>query len=339
MGYAQLLQAADVSPEIKEDLRTIYQEAQRSARIIENLLTFARRETAQKRYADVNHILRDTLELRSYQFKVDNIQLVKQLDEHLPWTMVAPQQMQQVFLNLLNNAHQALMESVGPRRVVVRSETKDEVIRIQIADSGPGIPQDVLGKIFDPFFTTKEVGQGTGLGLSIAFGIVQEHGGRIWAESQPEEGSAFIIELPIVAHPLDYPPLSPHAEAAPDHTTRRVLLIDDEEEILDVLTRILERTGHQAVALDSAEKALQQIENEEYDIIICDVRMPGLGGKGFYRRVSAAHPELAKRIIFTTGDTLSADTRAFLESADAPHLPKPFTIEDLQRAINELLAA
>jgi two-component system NtrC family sensor kinase len=338
MGYAQLLQAADVSPEIKEDLQTIYQEAQRSARIIENLLTFARRETAQKRYADVNHILRDTLELRSYQFKVDNIQLVKQLDEHLPWTMVAPQQMQQVFLNLLNNAHQALMESAGPRRVVVTSETKDEVIRIQIADNGPGIPQDVLGKIFDPFFTTKEVGQGTGLGLSIAFGIVQEHGGRIWAESQLEEGSAFIIELPIVAHPLDYPRSSLHEEAAPSHTARRVLLIDDEEEILDVLTRILERTGHQAMALDSAEKALQQIENQEYDIIICDVRMPGLGGKGFYRRVSAAHPELAKRIIFTTGDTLSTDTRAFLESADAPHLPKPFTIEDLQRAINELLA-
>ncbi len=337
MGYAQLLQAADVSPEIREDLQTIYQEAQRSARIIENLLTFARKETAEKRYADVNRILRDTLELRSYQFKVDNVQLVKELDEHLPWTMVAPQQMQQVFLNLLNNAHQALMESPGPRRVVVRSETDGKVIRIKIADNGPGIPQDVVGKIFDPFFTTKEVGQGTGLGLSIAFGIVQEHGGRIWAESQPEEGSAFTVELPIVAHPLDHPEQSPRREAAPAQAARRVLLIDDEEEILDVIARILEHTGHRTMAIDSAEKALQQLEREEYDIIICDVRMPGLGGKGFYRKVRTTHPELAKRIIFTTGDTLSTDTRAFLERADAPHLPKPFTIEDLQQAINDLL--
>ncbi len=337
MGYAQLLQAADVGPEIREDLQTIYQEAQRSARIIENLLTFARKETTEKRYADVNHILRDTLELRSYQFKVDNVQMVRELDEHLPWTMVAPQQMQQVFLNLLNNAHQALMESPGPRRVVVRSETDGEVIRIKIADNGPGIPQDVLGKIFDPFFTTKEVGQGTGLGLSIAFGIVQEHGGRIWAESQPEGGSAFTVELPIVARPPDYPGRAVLPEASSNQAARRVLLIDDEEDILEVLARILKLTGHQTTAIGCAEKALQELENEQYDIIICDVRMPGLGGKGFYRKVRATHPELAKRIIFTTGDSLGTDTQAFLKSAEAPHLSKPFMIEDLQQAIKELL--
>ena len=337
MGYAQLLQAADVSPEIREDLQTICQEAQRSARIIENLLTFARKETAEKRYADINHVLRATLELRSYQFKVDNVQLVKELDEHLPWTMVAPQQLQQVFLNLLNNAHQAMMESPRPRRLVVRSETDDKVIRIKVIDNGPGIPQDALGKIFDPFFTTKDVGQGTGLGLSIAFGIVQEHGGRIWAESQPEKGSVFTIELPIVAHPLDTPGQSSQPEAAPAQPARRILLIDDEEEILEVIARILERAGHRTVALDSAEKALAQLENGEFDIIICDVRMPGLGGQGFYRKVLRSHPELAKRIIFTTGDTLSTDTRGFLESADAPHVAKPFMIEDLQRAIEDLV--
>ncbi len=337
MGYAQLLQTADVSPELKEDLQTIYQEAERSAKIIENLLTFARKETVEKRYADINQVLRDTVELRAYQFRVDNVQLVVELDEHLPWTMAAPQQLQQVFLNLLNNAHQAVMETRGPRRLVARSERDSEVVRVKIIDNGSGIPQEHLGKVFDPFFTTKDVGQGTGLGLSIAFGIVQEHGGRIWAESEPQKGSTFTVELPIVRHPLDSPVRSADMANADPHLSRSILLIDDEEGILEVFGRMLKSMGHQAVAVNSAEKALDRLENEDYELIICDVRMPGLGGQGFYHQLRSAHPDLAKRVIFATGDTVSPATRAFLDSADTPHVSKPFKIEELQEAIEDVI--
>ena len=337
MGYAQLLQAADVSSGVRADLQTIYHEAQRSARIIDNLLTFARKETTEKRYTDINQILRDTVDLRSYQFKVDNIELTREFQEQLPWTMVAPQQLQQVVLNLLNNAHQAVMETQGRPHLTVRSETDGKVIRIKVIDNGPGIPQEHLGKIFDPFFTTKDVGQGTGLGLSIAFGIVQEHGGRIWADSEPDKGTVFTVELPIVAHPMESVQQSSQPGPSPAHMGRRILLVDDEEEILEVIARILERMGHQPVAVDSAEKALEKLQMGSYDLIICDVRMPGLGGKGFYQKVRSTHPELAKRVIFTTGDTLSPSTRAFLESAGTPTVPKPFMIEDLQRAIEDLL--
>ncbi|MDH4208091.1 MAG: GAF domain-containing protein, partial [Anaerolineae bacterium] len=337
MGYSQLLLASDVAPEIKEDLRTIHHEAQRSAKIIDNLLTFARKETAQKRYCDINQILRDTMELRSYQLKVDNVQLAGELDEGLPWTMAAPHQLQQVFLNLINNAHQALMESDRARRLRVRSATVGGAIQVTVTDNGPGIPEEHLGKIFDPFFTTKEVGEGTGLGLSIAFGIVQDHGGTIRAESTPERGTIFTVELPVVdyAEDLNVPP-SAH-EDDNHHTGRRLLIIDDEEAILEVVARILERMGHHAVALTSADKAMEELAKAPYDLIICDVEMPGIGGRGLHRKVREGYPHLAGRIVFTTGDTISAATRAFLQDAGAPYLSKPFMIEELQHTIEKVL--
>jgi two-component system NtrC family sensor kinase len=337
MGYAQLLQAAEVGPEIKEDLQTIYQEAQRSAKIIENLLTFARKETVEKRYTDINQVVRDTLELRAYQLKVDDVELVCEFDEHLPWTMAAPHQLQQVFLNLISNAHQAVMESQAQRRMSVRTETDGQVIRVKIMDSGPGIPEEHIGKIFDPFFTTKDVGQGTGLGLSIAFGIVQEHGGRIWAESEQGQGTTFTVELPIAEQPSPFTTQSIHEDTMEPYAGKRIMVIDDEEEILEVVGRILKRMGHRVIAVDSAETALDEIESGHHDLVICDVRMPGIGGQGFYRKVRSGHPELAKRIIFTTGDTVNDVTRTFLESVGTPYLSKPFTIEDLKRAIEEVL--
>jgi two-component system NtrC family sensor kinase len=337
MGYAQLLQAADVTPEIRDDLRTIYQEAQRSAKIIENLLTFARKETAEKQYTDINQVLKDTLKLRAYQLKVDDVELSRQLDENLPWTMAAPHQLQQVFLNLINNAHQAVMASPGQRCMTLRTESDGKVIRVLVIDNGPGIPEDHLGKIFDPFFTTKDVGQGTGLGLSIAFGIVQEHNGRIWAESEPSKGTTFVVELPIVERPAGDAPQTNNADALESQETKRMMVIDDEEEILEVVGRILERLGHQVVTVDSAETALDKIAKQHYDLVICDVRMPGIGGQGLYQRLRSSHPDLARRIIFTTGDTVSRTTRAFLENVGTPYLSKPFMIEDLQRAMEEVM--
>jgi two-component system NtrC family sensor kinase len=337
MGYSQLLLASDVEPEIKEDLRTIHHEAERSAKIIENLLTFARKESAEKRYTDINRILRDTIELRSYQLRVDNVELLAELEENLPWTMAAPHQLQQVFLNLVNNAHQALMETAGNRRLAIHSAKVGDVIQIKVVDNGPGIPEEHLSKIFDPFFTTKDVGEGTGLGLSIAFGIVQEHGGRIWAENIPEAGTVFTVELPIVSYPLEDSSPSMLDEDVNRGEGHTILVIDDEAEILGVMTRIIEHIGHRAVALTSAEEALAELSRRQYDLVVCDIKMPGIGGQGFYRKVKEAYPQLAKRIIFTTGDTLSETARAFLENTEAHCVSKPFAIDDLQRAIDALI--
>jgi len=161
-----------------------------------DLLTFARRREPRKESININDVIEKSLELQAHQLELDHISIVKELDEALPLVMADPFQMQQVFMNIISNAHQALRDWEGKRELRVRSELVEEMIRLEFADTGPGIPPEVMERLFDPFFTTKEVGEGTGLGLSIAYGIVEAHGGRIWAESEVGKGATFIVEIP-----------------------------------------------------------------------------------------------------------------------------------------------
>jgi len=199
-GFAQLLTADDsLGDTSKKGIQTIYREAQRAARITGNLLSFARRHETEKSYISINEALAKTLELRAHQLKINNIELVTELQPDLPKTMADFQQMQQVFINIINNAEQAMVEAHGKGRLIVSTKTEDSMIKITFADDGPGISEENLKRIFDPFFTTKEVGKGTGLGLSICYGLVQAHGGRIYARSKPEQGAAFAVEIPVVS--------------------------------------------------------------------------------------------------------------------------------------------
>ena len=199
-GFAQLLTADDsLDDTSKKGVQTIYREAQRAARITGNLLSFARRYDTEKSYISINEALVKTLELRAHQLKVNNIELVTELQPNLPKTMADFQQMQQVSINIINNAEQAMVEAHGKGRLIVRTKTEDRMIKITFVDDGPGISEENLKRIFDPFFTTKEVGKGTGLGLSICYGLVQAHGGRIYARSKLEQGATFVVEIPVVS--------------------------------------------------------------------------------------------------------------------------------------------
>ena len=199
-GFAQLLNGRkDVDEATKKDLSTIYSEAQRASRITQNLLTFARKHEPEKRLISMNEALEKTLELRTHQMTMNNIELVLELDAELPRTMADSHQMQQVFLNIINNAEQSMVEAHGKGRLEVKTEKAGGLIRITFSDDGPGIPEENLEKIFDPFFTTKEVGKGTGLGLSICYGLVEAHGGRIHVRSMPGKGATFVVEIPLVS--------------------------------------------------------------------------------------------------------------------------------------------
>jgi len=199
VALSQLLLEAGVPPEIKDDLDSIRSEGQRAASVVKNLLSFARSHTLSAQPLDINAVVSQVLSLRAYEHRVNNIEVVTHFAPNLPEIIADRFQMQQVFLNIVLNAEQAMIESKGRGNLTVTTELSGDIIRVAFADNGPGIPADIINRIFDPFFTTKEVGKGTGLGLSICYGIVTKQGGRIFAQSQPGQGATFIIELPRTA--------------------------------------------------------------------------------------------------------------------------------------------
>jgi len=198
-AFAEFLaEKQDLDDTTKDDLQTIYKESQRAAKITSNLLSFARKRKPEKHFISINEVLDKSLELHSYRMKVNNIEVVKELQPNLPGTMADFHQMQQVFVNIITNAEQAMTKAHNKGKLIVKTQEKGNVIQIIFSDDGPGISEEDLKSIFNPFFTTKEVGEGTGLGLSICYGIVQEHGGALYAKSKLGDGATFTVEMPIV---------------------------------------------------------------------------------------------------------------------------------------------
>ncbi|MDP3768287.1 MAG: ATP-binding protein, partial [Dehalococcoidia bacterium] len=243
-GFAQLLLARELDESTKRDVETIHTEAERAAKIVQNLLSFARRKRAEKELANLNVLLERVLELRVYDLRVKNIDLELDLDPKLPETMVDANQIQQVFFNVIINAEQSMLAANGAGKLKVRSRRQDDVLRLSFQDDGPGMEAETLRRIFDPFFTTKETGEGTGLGLTISYGIIDEHAGRIWAESQPGRGTTFIIELPVVQG-VEAPAGPEEREPESTVSGRSILVVDDEESIQRLLGSILTMDGHQ----------------------------------------------------------------------------------------------
>jgi two-component system NtrC family sensor kinase len=200
LGFSQRLLRKSTDPETKQDLKRIHTEAERAAKVVQNLLTFARRRQPQKQYSEINEILESALELRAYELKTSNIEVVTHLTPGLSELMLDFHQIEEVFLNIILNAEQALTEAYGGGKLIIKTEERKEYIRTTFSDDGPGIPAENLEKIFDPFYTTKGEKGGTGLGLSVCHGIISEHGGRIYAKSKPGKGTTFFVELPLPGH-------------------------------------------------------------------------------------------------------------------------------------------
>ena len=334
-AFAQLLLAEKrFPPDQRTAAETIYSEARRASRIVQNLLTFARQHKAEKVQTSINQVLDDTLELRGYELRVRGIDVRREYDESLPDTMADAHQLQQVFLNLITNAEQAMEQRDGHHhRLTVRTRRNADTIRIEVEDTGAGIPANLVERIFNPFFTTKPTGSGTGLGLSISLGIVREHEGRIWAENPPSGGARFIVEIPITAPRTsgEHAALAPVAQHGIDNL--RVLVVDDEASVRVSLQRYLAGKGHEVETTASGEDALSRLKISKYDAVIVDMRMPDLSGEQLFERLRSNDPSHAERVIFTTGDLVNEQMRRFLDGTGRPCVPKPFEFSSFDQAL------
>ncbi len=333
-AFAQLLLAEKrFPPEQRTAAETIYSEARRASRIVQNLLTFARQHKAEKVPTGLNQVLDDTLELRGYELRVRGIDVRREYDESLPDTMADAHQLQQVFLNLITNAEQAMEQRDGHHhRLTVRTRRTGDTMRIEVEDSGDGIPANLIERIFNPFFTTKPTGSGTGLGLSISLGIVREHEGRIWAENVPQGGARFVVELPVI-QPRASGEFQTVAQVHRVGDSLRVLVVDDEASVRVSLQRYLAGRGHDVETTASGEDALARLRATLYDAVIVDMRMPDLSGEQLFERLRSNDPAHAERVIFTTGDLVNEQMRRFLDGSGRPCVPKPFEFASFDQAL------
>jgi two-component system NtrC family sensor kinase len=240
-------------------------------------------------------------------------------------------------MNLIVNAQQALQDRPLPRtlRVTSRWDTRASAVRIDVADNGPGIPAAIRSRVFEPYFTTKPSGAGTGVGLAVCLGIVEAHGGTLTVESTEGSGTIFTVRLPAAAGGS----ASAEVEQADEAGARQrsVLVVDDEAGVREILVEILLGAGHSVTAAASGDEALQRLVHERFDVIMTDIRMPGLDGIGLYGEIERRWPERTAQVVFVSGDTLTSGLREFAEKSGRPVIEKPFLPGEVRRVLREVI--
>ncbi len=328
----EMLLAEAKDPSQLETLTAIKTETDRAAQIVRNLLTYVRGQGSSRALVDLRDSIRSALALRRNQLLNHQIEVDVDLPDSPVLVSGNTVNLQQVLMNLLVNAEHAIRTHGGRGKVWLKLTVAEHWARVTVDDSGPGIPPELLGRVFDPFYTTKPEGEGTGLGLSVSAGIVADHDGKISAAAHPGGGARFLVELPlsqsVAPMPVAQPPRPavPHAGA---HSRGRLLLVDDEPDIRRSISKFLTRTGWQVDLADSGEEGLRLLGVGNYTVVLCDLRMPGMSGHEFYRRLEASASPAIGQLIFMTGDVLSPEASRFLQAAARPVLSKPFTLQDL----------
>jgi len=335
LGYAQLLESEGLQDRAADFVKKLFKQAQRTHRVVQNLLSFARQRKPQKEQVDICKVIDETLTLRDYDLKVNDITLERVIETALPSVVADPHQLEQVFLNIINNAVDAMLEAGVGGTLTVRLYMKEQQVCAEFRDSGPGIKEP--NKIFDPFYTTKTVGKGTGLGLSICYGIVKEHGGDISAHNPKEGGAIVEVRLPAAASTL----MPQTAELAPRREfaiAGRILLVEDEEAVLEFERDVLTGAGAQVVTLMSGDEVRSRLEQQSFEALIINGKMPGgWSVPEIYRWMAEKVPGMETRLLFTFSSVPEPEVRSFLQENNLPSLVKPFEVADLIAQVRRLL--
>jgi DNA-binding response OmpR family regulator len=352
LGNAELLPPL-ADEEDRRAVRQIIEAAQRGRRVVQSLVTFARHGKVEADWHNPTDLIERVLDLKRSAFRTGELSLHVMADPNVPSVLCDGPQIQQALLNVLVNAEQALAGRHNPQ-VVIQVHTAgapveppgilptltrpsgsaegEPMVVIDIADNGPGLPPRVIDRLFEPFVTTRPVGQGTGMGLAIAYAIVSQQGGTLQVASEAGRGATFRIALPVERKPAP-PAQAPERPSPATHLPGRVLVIDDEPAIVDLVTRLLKRNGYVVAGVQQARQAFDELQRHPYDTVLCDIRMPDMDGIAFHRRLESLNLEHGPRLVVMTGDTSNARTEDFLRTYDLPVLRKPFTRQELLAVI------
>jgi len=340
VGNIEMVLAGGVGGEVRERLEKVQKEGRRIVALVRNLLKVAHRDTGLRSTLDLNQVLEDTVALRRHDFTSSGIRLEFDKTAHPVRLLANELELQQVFLNIINNAFDALKEAGGQPAVRLSTGVDGEKAIITFADNGPGM--ECPERVFEHFYTTKPLGQGTGLGLSISHAIINSHGGEIRAENAPEGGARFTVVLPLASEDLPAATPAPSeggTRIAPMRSLRAdVLVVDDEPVVLELQLSILDSVGASAVGVGSGKEAVELLKKREFHLVVSDLRMPGeISGKDLYRWVTTYRPAARRGFVFVTGDNIAES--AFLDEVGVRCVLKPFTMEEYVSALRETLHA
>jgi two-component system NtrC family sensor kinase len=338
IGHALMLEEEMQGTKAGDRSGKIRAAAERCARVVRSFLAIARQRKATLEALDVAALVEGVVQLLSYGLASSGVEVERALPANLPPVLGDADQLHQVLANLLTNAQQALESRPHPRRIRIAACAPGDQIEIVVSDNGPGIPAELRGRIFDPFFTTKPVGAGTGIGLSISRGMVEAHGGSM-ALAPPEPGGAtFVIRLPAATH-VAASPAAPAVERRPAAApARHALIVDDEPEVAELLAEMLTAQGLRCQIAPDGAKAQALLESRDFDVILCDLRMPMMDGRTLLGWLGSHRPALRNRLAFITGDTLGPGAGADLLELGRPILEKPFTSADVRALVASLIA-
>ena len=338
LGYAQLLETEGLNPRAQDFVSKLFKQAQRTHRVVQNLLSFARQRKPQRDDVDVRKVLEETLALRDYDLKINNIKVDSNLPAEPAMVVADPHQIEQVFLNIINNAVDAILETGRNGSLKIRVSTQNGHVCTQFSDDGAGIKDPK--RIFDPFYTTKNVGKGTGLGLSICYGIVKEHGGDITASNNPEGGAMIEVRLPAAVAMMAEPEAAKTAPRQHEHAVHgRVLLVEEEEAILEFERDVLTGAGATVVTAKNAEDVKTRLLSEPFDALIMNGKMPGeWSTKESYPWLKQNCPGMEDHVLYTFSNSVEpGEGRTFLQENDIPYLVKPFEVAELISQARRLL--
>jgi signal transduction histidine kinase len=342
IGFSDLLNMTTEDESVRPHLEMIAKSAHRCHKIVQNLLGFARQHAPERKLIEISKTIEVVLEIMAYDLRTSNIEVVRDFQKDLPPILGDSHQLQQVFVNILGNARQAMQGFRPDGTITIRVREDRGKVAIEFEDDGPGISAANLSRIFDPFFTTKPVGKGTGLGLSLSYGIIQEHQGRINVTSAPGHGAVFRIELPVTRSESNQVPGGDESASSELRTSAArgtsILLVDDEEWILVLGKKLLQADGHSVQTASSGEEAVAAMRRQKFDGIVCDWKMPGMNGIQFYEHLLATNSAMAKRVLFMSGDVINDNFQEFLRRNSRRCISKPFPVSEFQDAVVGLVA-